>query len=139
MFGFSSRRRRFCFVLLSNFRKDLEKRRNKTTSPSHPEAGACPKRFSGIPSSATTAGPADHELLTAARKAESNSYGAADTNYRELHGAPWRPDRARQLGSKKKELGNRPCCGGSGNCSTAVKSNPALSSKVAEITQKFRF
>ena len=139
MCGFSSRRRRFCFVLLSNFRKDLEKRRIKTTSPSNPEAGACPKRISGIPSSAMTAGPADHEHLIAATKAESNSCGVATTNYRELHGAPWRPDRARQLGSKNKELGKRPGCSGSGNSSTALKSNPAQSSKVAEITQKFRF
>lgn len=139
MFGFSSRRRSFCFVLLSNFRKDLEERRIKTTSPSDPGAGACPKRVPGIPPSAMTAGPADHELLIAGRKAASGSCGAAATNYRELHGAPWRPDRARQLGSENKELGKRPGCGGSGDCSTPLKSNPALPSKVAEITQKFRF
>lgn len=34
--GFSSRRRSFCFSLLSNFRKDLEEGRIKTTSPKDP-------------------------------------------------------------------------------------------------------
>ena len=57
------------------------------------------------------------------------SCGAAASNYGEPHGAPWRPESPRK----------RPRCGGSGNCSTALKSNPALSSRVAEIAQKFRF
>ncbi|CAI9151220.1 unnamed protein product [Rangifer tarandus platyrhynchus] len=54
-------------------RKDLEERRIKITSPSDPEAGACSKRVSGIPSSTMTAGPADYKLLIAARKAESTT------------------------------------------------------------------
>lgn len=85
-----------------------------------------------------TAAPADHKLLIAARKAESTIAVARPPRVTGSRTAP--PGGLSELGSAVVRMSSeRPRRGGSGNCSIALKSNPAVSSKVAEITQKFRF